>query len=220
MRTAIFDLDGTLAETAPDLVTALNRTLGDIDIPPVDFEFARRTAGMGSRALIIFGLEAANATWSEQKVAALQPAFLRHYENCLTDETHLYDSVATQLEILVDDNWRLGVCTNKPHVLAITLLEQLGVLAYFHALIGAGALPVRKPDPTHLLETITQAGGQREKAILVGDTLNDVQTARNAGVPIALTSFGYALEPMEELAPDAVFHHYNELIAVLDHLTL
>lgn len=222
-RGAIFDLDGTLADTAPDLVGALNDLMGALDLPPVDPAAARNTAGMGGRMLIHYGLEAAGRPADADAVEALLPRYLALYEARLDEdasrgETRLFDGAAETLDRLAQAGWRLGVCTNKPHAMALKVLAGLGLADRFDAVIGAGALPVRKPDPEHLLETIRRAGAALERSVLIGDTVTDRDAARAAGAPIVLVDFGYATVPIASLAPDAAIASLRDLPDVLERL--
>ncbi len=148
----------------------------------------------------------------------LYPGLLHAYEGRLAEETRLYDGVLGCLDTLEAAGWRLGVCTNKPERLALLLLDSLGVLERFGAVLGADTLVVRKPDPEHLNETARRIGARPDLCVMLGDTLTDLQTAQAAGVPCVLTSFGFSAEPLDQLAPDAVVHHYDEIAPVLERL--
>lgn len=217
-RCAVFDLDGTLAETAPDLVGALNLLLDDVGLPRVDPEQARRTAGMGGRMLIRYGHRAAGAPLDRAREDALLPVFLNHYEARLDAESHLYEGVSSTLDALATKGWRLSVCTNKPERLARILLTRLGVLDRFQALVGGDTLPTRKPDPAPLWTAIEAAGGARAHAVLIGDTITDRDAARNAGAPVALVDFGYATQAVASLAPDAIISRFRDVEAVVEQL--
>ena len=147
----------------------------------------------------------------------LYPLLLEAYAEALAVETRLYDGVERCLDALEAEGWRIGVCTNKPERLALGVLGALGIRHRFQAILGADTLAVRKPDPLHLTETASRIGADPARSIMIGDTLTDLTTARRAGVPCILTSFGFAAQPLEELAPDAVVHHYDE---IPDALTL
>lgn len=217
-KCAVFDLDGTLAETAPDLVGALNALLAEIDLPPVDPAEARRTAGMGGRMLIVYGHRAAGAALDEARIAALLPRFLVHYEARIDAQSHLFDGVPPTLDALSDAGWRLAVCTNKPERLARILLERLGVLDRFGSLIGADSLPTRKPDPAPVWAAIDRARGDRSRAVMIGDTATDRDAARNAGIPAALVDFGYATEDVARLSPEAIVSRFADLPGALERL--
>ncbi len=148
----------------------------------------------------------------------LYPGLLAAYEGRLSDETKLYDGVLDCLDVLEAAGWRLGVCTNKPERLAVMLLDSLGVLERFGAVLGADSLPVRKPNPEHLHETARRSGARPDLCVMLGDTRTDLLTARAAGVPCVLTSFGFAAEPLDDLPADAVVHHFDEVAPVLERL--
>ena len=222
MRGAIFDLDGTLADTAADLLGAANAVLAPRGLPLLELARDKSFAGRGGRSMIrrSFSLMDAPPDETEIEVIAddLYPGLLRAYEGRLAEETRLYDGVLGCLDALEAAGWRLGVCTNKPERLAMLLLDSLGVLKRFGAVLGADTLAVRKPDPEHLHETARRIGARPDLCVMLGDTLTDLQTAQAAGVPCVLTSFGFSAESLDQLAPDAVVHHYDEIAPVLERL--
>ena len=219
MRCAIFDLDGTLAHTAPDLIGAANDLLVAEGLPAMPVSAAESTAGFGAKALIRKSYELAERRVSEDKVDALYQPFLDRYALRIADESHLYDGVVEVLDALAGSGWLLGVCTNKPERLAVELLTRLQVLDRFVALIGADTLPIRKPDPRALFETIERVGGQPEAAVMIGDTDTDLKTARNAEVPCILTDFGYSQLPVHQLKPDAVVSRFGDIPDILEAMT-
>ncbi len=222
MRGAIFDLDGTLADTAADLLGAANAVLAPRGLPLLELARDKLFAGRGGRSMIHRSLSLMETPPSEAAAEAiaddLYPGLLLAYEGRLADETRLYDGVVGCLDALAAAGWRLGVCTNKPERLAVMLLERLGVLGRFGAVLGADSLAVRKPDPEHLHETALRCGARPDLCVMLGDTRVDVLTARAAGVPCVLTSFGFAAEPLDDLAADAVVGHYDEVAPVLERL--
>ena len=222
MRGAIFDLDGTLADTSADLLGAANAVLAPRGYPILTLERDKRFAGRGGKSMIRRSLSLLESRPSEREVDAiadaLYPGLLVAYEARLADETHLFEGTLECLDALAGTGWRLGVCTNKPERLALLLLEALGVLGRFGAVLGADTLPVRKPDPVHLTETARRMGARPDFCVMLGDTRTDLDTARAARVPCVLTSFGFAAEPLHELAADAVVDHFSEIPAVLERL--
>jgi phosphoglycolate phosphatase len=217
MRTAVFDLDGTLADTAGDLIAAANATLAEAGHgTPLDSLRDRATAFAGGRAMLRAGLGRAGA--DEDEAEALYPRLLDRYAAALAVETRLYDGAEAALDRLAAEGWQLAVCTNKPERLARLLLEALGVAGRFVALLGADSLPWRKPDPRHLTETIARAGGEASRAALVGDTVSDREAARAAGIPCVLVGFGPEGGAVAALAPEAVVADFAELPAVLGRL--
>jgi phosphoglycolate phosphatase len=222
MRGAIFDLDGTLADTAGDLLAAANAALAPRGLPLLDACADRSVAGRGGRAMIRHALARAgrdpDAPAEAELTDAIYPDLLAAYEARIDAETRLFDGVEACLERLAGGGWRLGVCTNKPERLAELVLRRLGVRDAFGAVLGADSLPVRKPDPEHFRETARRTGADPARSVLMGDTVTDLHTARAAGVPVVLTAFGFAAEPLETLAPDGVIAHYDELWDVLERL--
>jgi len=215
-RSAIFDLDGTLAHTAPDLVGAANDLMADEGLPPVDVSIAEKTAGFGAKALIRAAFDNAKESYDEARVDALFHPFLDRYAERIADESHLYDGAEAVLDDLARDGWLLGICTNKPERLAVELMTRLGALDRFGALLGADTLLVRKPDRTHLFETIARIGGDPAAAVMIGDTDTDLKTARNAEIPCILTSFGYSHIPVARLKPDAIVDRFDQIPAALE----
>jgi len=215
---AIFDLDGTLAHTAPDLIGAANDLFAGRGFEPMPLSVAEKTAGFGGKALIRAAFKYAGKPVDEAEVDALYQPFLDRYAERICDESVLYDGAIETLDALTDRGWIIGICTNKPEGLARTLLERLNVLHRFAGLVGADTLPVRKPDPVALTTAIDWCGAEVAASIMIGDTDTDRQTARNAGVPCILTSFGYSETPVADLAPEAMVQNFPELLEALEAL--
>ncbi len=218
MKAAIFDLDGTLADTSGDLLNAANAVLAPQGLPLLSLANDKPFAGRGGREMIRRSLWMAGRPEDDPLVDQLYAPLLEAYSGALAVETRLYDGVVECLDKLKTDGWRIGVCTNKPEGLALGVLDALGIRDRFPAILGADTLPVRKPDPIHLTETARRIGADPQRAIMIGDTLTDLTTARRAGVPCILTSFGFAAEPLAELAPDAIVDHYREIPSALTRL--
>ncbi len=212
MRTAIFDLDGTLADTSADLIAAANACFVDAGFELLDPVADRAVAFGGGRAMLRARID------DEELVNQLYPVFLEHYADGIVRETRLYPGVAGALAKLARQSWKLGVCTNKPAYLAEILLKELGVRHCFAAVLGVDSLPVCKPDPLHLWETIRLCGGSRQHAVMIGDTKTDRDTAKNAGVPCVLVTFGHGVDPVVELKPDALLDHFDDLPGLLADL--
>lgn len=218
-RLAVFDLDGTLADTAPDLIGALNDVLTAEGLPAAPVETAKAMVGRGGRALLRQGFAHAGQPLDDAGVEARFQQFLDLYEQRITRESRLFPGVVEALDRLQAAGWRFAVCTNKPERLALLFLREIGLLHRFAAVLGADTLPVRKPDPTHLWETIDRAGGARDRAVMIGDTETDRLAAKNAGTPVVLVTFGYWPTPVEALEPEAVINHFDELGPALEGLT-
>jgi len=222
MRGAIFDLDGTLADTAADLLSAANAVLAPRGLPLLELGRDKPFAGRGGRSMIRRALSMLPAPPGEAEAEAiadeLYPGLLAAYEARLAEETELFDGAVRCLDTLEAAGWRLGVCTNKPERLAVALLDALGVLGRFGAVLGADSLPVRKPDPEHLNETARRIGARPELSVMLGDTSTDLMTARAAGVPCVLMLFGFAAETPHELGADALAAHYDEIAPLLERL--
>lgn len=217
-RAAIFDLDGTLVDTADDLITAMNAIAHRFDLPQLDYAEARPYAGRGGRALMRLAASKVGRTFDDDTVLVAYPPFLDAYEQCIADRSRYFPGVEDCLEALLADGWRVGVCTNKPERLARILMETLGGLNRFGALLGADSLPVRKPNPLHVWETIDRIGGARDGAVMIGDTLNDREAAANAGIPCALYAHGFSPDPIEDMGPEAIFDDYAALPDILTRL--
>lgn len=208
----VFDLDGTLVETAPDLIGALNVVLGEHGHPPLLLSAARHLVGRGARALLTRGFEEAGEPLTDETAPPLVARFLEVYEAHIADGSHAFDGVAEALDVLTAAGARLAVCTNKPGGLSRLLLGKLGLLDRFAVVTGADDAPVRKPDPRHLLACVEQAGGA-ERVLMVGDSIADVSAARGAGVPVIVVSFGYTETPAAELGGDVLLDHFAQVPA-------
>lgn len=218
MRTVIFDLDGTLADTSRDLIVAANACFDALGLgTPLDPAADAATAFRGGRAMLRLGLERLGVE-DEMAVDAQYPVFLRNYEDAIDVHTKLYPGAAEAVERLRAQDYRIGICTNKPSGLAETLVKRLGVRDLFGALVGADTLSVRKPDPAPYLAAVSRAGGDRGRSLLVGDTETDHATARAAGVPVVLVTFGPEGDAIAALAPDALLPDYAALPRVVSSL--
>lgn len=211
----VFDLDGTLADTAPDLTAALNHALGELGRPAIPPEEVRHMVGHGARALLRQGL-AATGEADEALVDAGLPIFLAYYEAHIADGTTPFAGVEAALEALEARGVRLAICTNKLEGLARQLVEALGWTGRFPTIVGGDTLPQRKPDPAPVYAAIERAGGGR--AAFVGDSISDTDAARAAGVPCVALTFGFSDRPVEELGATALIDHFDALMPTLERI--
>ncbi|MBV8593909.1 MAG: phosphoglycolate phosphatase [Caulobacteraceae bacterium] len=211
--TIALDLDGTLVDTAPDLVGTLNTLLAGEGLPALPMDAARPLIGGGARVLIRRGFAAAGEPLDETRLEALFERFIPHYLDHIADESRPFPGAPAALQTLRGAGARLAVCTNKRTDLSLALLRALLLDGLFDAVVGADAAPACKPDPAHLLTAIAQAGGQPDRAVMVGDSATDAGAARAAGVPLVLVSFGYTEVPAQELGPDVLIDRFAELPA-------
>ncbi len=219
MRVAVFDLDGTLADTSGDLIAAANAALEEGGFGmPLDAETDRVFAFAGGRAMLRAGLERRLGVWEEGQVEAAYPRLLELYAENIDRHTKVYNGVEPALDALAEAGWALAICTNKPAALAELLLTRLGLRGRFRAMLGADSIDVRKPDPRHLTETIARAGGTPDRSVLIGDTVTDRGAARAARVPCVLVSFGPEGRAVAALEPEALLDHYDALPGLLDRL--
>lgn len=213
----VFDLDGTLLDTAPDLLAALNVVLREADLAPLEREAVRYNFGHGARALIVEGLRLSGRTVEVDRLEAMTRRFLDVYAGRSAEHTRPYPGLEGALDRLAARGHRFSVCTNKREALARPLLSALGLADRFDAVVGGDSLPVRKPHPDHLAGAIAAAGGSPARAVMVGDSDADVAAARGLGVPVIAVSFGYT-EDVAALGPDAVIDHFDGLDAAVDAL--
>jgi phosphoglycolate phosphatase len=211
--TIAFDLDGTLVDTAPDLVGTLNLLLKQEGVAPLPMDEARPFIGRGARWLIERGFQRAGAPLRPAEVAPLFDRFIAHYRAHIADRSRPFPGCAAALDALKAAGARLCVCTNKPTGLSVALLEALELASRFEAILGGETAPAMKPDPRHLMAAVEQAGGELSRAILVGDSSADAGAARAAGTGLILVDFGYSDTPAAEFAPDALISSFDELPA-------
>jgi len=216
--TIVFDLDGTLVDTAPDLTAALNHVLLSEGRPALPQAEVRNLVGHGARALIERGMNLNGPKPSEPDLQRMLKLFLGYYGENIANQSTLFPGVTETLEHFRAQQARLGVCTNKPTGLSRDLFTALDMHRHFDAILGSDSLAVRKPDPLHLTETIRQAGGDPARAVMVGDSATDIDTARAANIPVVAVSFGYSLTPVHELGADVVVDTFEALTEVLPRL--
>jgi phosphoglycolate phosphatase len=211
----VFDLDGTLADTAPDLVATLNVVLGREGVAPLALETARDLIGDGAKALIRRGLEVSGQTRSPERLEVMFQDFLGHYGRDPGRHSNLFPGVRESLDALRKEAYGLAVCTNKMAQHAKILLEQLDIAHYFSVICGRDSFTWHKPDPRHLTATIVEAGYDPRHAVLVGDSQTDIDTARAADIPVLGVTFGYTRIPMSLLVPDILIEDYSALLPAI-----
>ncbi len=216
--TIVFDLDGTLAETAGDLMGALNWVLRRDAIAPLPVAQARSLLGAGGRALIRRGYASAGHAPSDARLEELFHDFLAYYEAHIVDHSTLFPGVPEALDRLAAQGFGLAVCTNKMEHTARKLLGELGIAERFRAICGQDTFAQSKPDARALTGAIGLAGGDVGRAVMVGDSLTDIATAKAAGVPVVAVDFGYTDRPVADLDPDRVISHFDDLFDAVEAL--
>ena len=214
----IFDLDGTLADTAPDLLGATNAVLAARERPLLDLGHLRHMVGFGAHALISQAMEASGTPVTEEQMPALTDIFLAHYTSHIADGTRLFPGVAETLASLKAGGARLAVLTNKPQSLTDLLLPQLELDGMFAAIYGAGRKTYTKPDPRIFHDVVEDCGGG--PAVMIGDSITDLNTARAADVPCILMSYGFTPVPARDLGADMVLDDFAQLPQALRDLKL
>lgn len=216
--TIAFDLDGTLVDSAPDLVGTLNRLLVEEGLPMVAPASASTLIGSGARALLVHGFEAAGADVERARSDALFERFLADYTAHIADGSRPFEGVAETLDRLKARGARLVVATNKRSDLSELLLRKLDLIDRFEAVVGPDRVSARKPSGSHLKEAVIKAGGDPEQAIMVGDAAPDAEAARDAGMACILTTFGYTPTPVESLGGDVLIDHFEDVEEAIDGL--
>lgn len=217
-ETIIFDLDGTLIDTAPDLTAALNAVMRSEGRPEVPLDDVRHMVGRGALYLIERAMEATGAPAAPGALPRLFQHFIAHYDANIAVASRPFERAEDVARSLASRGHKLGICTNKPEALSFKLMTELGLRTLFPAILGADSRPYRKPDPRHLFDTIAALGGTPDSAVLIGDSETDVKTARAANVPVVVVSFGYTEIPPRELGADAVIDHFDALEQALTGL--
>jgi phosphoglycolate phosphatase len=216
--TVIFDLDGTLVDSAPDLADALDRLLVELGFAPVGLEGTRALIGHGIPALVRGALAREGRVPDEAEVAPIQERFLHLYAGGLSVRTRPYAGAAEALASLRRAGWRLVVCTNKREAFSRAILEDLGLLPQFELVAGPDTFGVAKPNPAHLTRTLPEPAGGDHKAVVVGDSAVDVEAARAAGLPVIVVAWGYARRPVLELGADKVAESFDQVPALVEAL--
>jgi phosphoglycolate phosphatase len=206
----VFDLDGTLVDTAPDLWRATNHILTSLGRRPISLEDVRAFVGHGARALIARGLKATGDGADRETIETLVAEFVHYYGEHIAEGSAPFPGVIALLDRLAEAGFRLGVCTNKLEGLSVRLLEALDLAKYFDAVIGPDTIGLAKPDPAPYRETLRRMKHEIACSVMVGDSETDVLTARAAGVPVIGVTFGYTPRPVADFAPDFLISHYDE----------
>ena len=211
----IFDLDGTLVDTAPDLINTLNHILAQENHPPAPEPLMRTMISEGARAMLVKGFELAGERLNEQQFDILTERFIAHYADNIVYSSRPFEGVIKALDRLASNDHAMAICTNKTEFLAKKLISSLAMEDYFAAIVGADTLEVKKPHPGHIWGTIEALGGSRERAIMVGDSENDIISAQAANIPVIAVDFGYSIEPVANFNPDAILSNYDDFPTIL-----
>lgn len=211
----IFDLDGTLIDTSHDLLDSLNYCLNKVKLEPVVYEQLTFLVGQGAKAMLTRAFDLRNRTVSDRELDEFVDLFVSHYQENMPGRSRAYDGLHEALERLHSEGIRTAICTNKLESLALSLIKKMGMFDWFVTLTGGDSFLFRKPDGRHILETIKLAGAKPNRTIMIGDSVNDIAAAKNAGIPSIGVPFGFSDVPIEDLEPDAIISHYDELTTQL-----
>ena len=214
----VFDLDGTLVDTAPDLIGATNHVLAARDLPPVPGEDIRQWISFGARRMVTEAFALSSTALSDSDTDALLDLFLDYYVENIARESRAFAGVPEALSMLEGRGAILAVCTNKREHLSRLLLDALGLTSRFAFIAGRDTFPVFKPDPEHLFGAIRHAKGDPARAVMIGDSATDIRTARAADIPVIGVTFGYTDIPVQDLGPDAIVENYVDLPCALDKI--
>ena len=217
--TIVFDLDGTLVDTAPDLLNATNHVLGLVGRAPINLAQIRGIIGSGAKAMMREGFKLTGDAADEDQIDTLWDPFIAHYKENITADSRLFPGCHSVLLGLKDRGAILAVCTNKIKRLADQVLEELGVANLFAVCFGADSVPERKPHGDHILLTIKAAGGHPDTSIMIGDSQTDEKAARNAGLPFIFVPFGYGPGTPDQVRAAAVVEDYSEMLAAIEQIT-
>lgn len=207
----VFDLDGTLIDTAPDLIDTLNVVFARAGLPAMPYEAARNLIGGGAKAMLTRGIEAEGRQVEPGQIERMFAEFIAHYSAHVADRSRPFPGLIEALDTLAVKGHRFAVCTNKLEGLSVLLLEKLKLANRFEAICGQDTFGIQKPDPEILRRTIQAAQGNPRHAIMIGDSLTDIRTARAAGIPIIAVDFGYSEQPVSEMEPDRTISHFSQL---------
>jgi phosphoglycolate phosphatase len=218
-RVIAFDLDGTLVDTAPDLIGTLNSVFAEKSIPPIEIGEAREMIGGGVKVLLERGLRSQGIDFTPADLREMFDIYLQRYAEHIADKSLPFPGLLSALDRLEADGFRFAVCTNKLEWLSLRLIEALELAPRFAAICGQDTFGTPKPDPNMLRQTVLRAGGNPEDAIMVGDSATDIDTARAAGVPVIAVDFGYTETPVSLLNPDRIISHFDQLAEAVSSLS-
>lgn len=207
----IFDLDGTLVDTAPDLIDSLNHAIAAAGLAPTTYDDLKHLVGHGARVMIKRAFALRETPLSDAELEPLYERFIAYYLETMPGNSVPYPGIVPALERLTAAGFTLAVCTNKTTVLAVPLLEKLGLAQHFSVVTCGDTFEWRKPDARHILGTVEKAGGDPERSVMVGDSFNDIASAKNANIPSIGVTFGYTDVPMAELGPDVIIDGFDRL---------
>ena len=216
LKALIFDLDGTLVDTAPDLLLATNHALSLIDRPAISPAQLRSFVGHGAMDLIKRGIAATGGGVDEEQVKRLHKAMLEFYGNNISRESTVFPGLIDVLDKAKSHGIKMGVCTNKVEKLSNKLLSEIGLADYFDAIVGGDTLPIMKPDPTPYIEVARRLGVEVKHTAMFGDSETDIRTAQNADVPVVAVSFGYTAQHVSHFSPTHVIDHYDEAWSIIE----
>jgi phosphoglycolate phosphatase len=207
----VFDLDGTLADTAPDLLASLNHCLALEGIETVDAAMLKSYVGHGARVMLERAFAARRKPLPADKLDHLQGVFFEHYSAEMPGKTELFPGAGRVMDEFAARGFLLAICTNKLESMSVRLLEGLGIAERFAAICGGDTFAYRKPDPRHLFDTISKAGGAADRSIMIGDSRTDIDTAKAAGIPVIAVDFGYSDRHVREFEPSRIVSHFDEI---------
>ncbi len=209
--TIVFDLDGTLVDSAPDLAAATNHVLTRHGRRAVSLEEVREMVGQGARKLITRGFERTGDALDPARLEPLYAEFIDYYTAHIADLTRPFDGVTALLDLCVERSIPMAVCTNKLESLSVRLLEELRLSHYFGAIVGPDTIGIAKPDPRPLQAAVECAGGRQDLAVMIGDSGTDIRTAQAASIPVVAVTFGYTDQPVTAFDPDHVVDHFDSV---------
>ncbi|MBL4802308.1 MAG: phosphoglycolate phosphatase [Emcibacter sp.] len=215
----IFDLDGTLVDSARDLSAALNHVLKQAHRPEIHLSKVRHMVGDGARAMILKGFAETGPLPGEKELNNITQDFLDYYSENITDKTTIFPGVMTVIQELAQMNIPMGLCTNKAIKLTNKLIAQIGLADFFTAVVGGDSFEYRKPDPRHLTATLDMMKCPLNRAVMVGDSDKDILAAKAAGMPVICVSFGYSKTPVSEFNPDIILDHYDDFFKALTEVS-